>query len=535
MFSTETFNQLDFAEQFQLLQHMAAQPNAAALEDLMHLVANPISDEIIQDIIIQTARTHLQAFPENIPAYLTHKKSAVLRCAVQAITPPLPNHTMPQELLRVVQDAEDISLQLDILHLLENGIPETLRASFRELIQHPNSLIAGKACQTLGLWKDTDSIPALAALIHALNEQSSGLQCDYVLACALQALGEIGNEAAIALLTKHLHHVNATARRIIHQSLLQNPDLMLAELSAKLEAFDMDECIMALNLLGFSSDERAFDILKRLPDLPLFQKDNIRFAYYEALGRLKHKSASALLLAGTKETNELTIVAVFKSLEAHMNPGILMQLRKQFKESQEHSQHMVRGFLTSKCESLFDQLYKDRSLAGLMVQTLLKLKDPELARFFSKKIQSRPEEWVQGHLQELGGLQGGSRRGKILVVDDSQTMLHYYQVLAGGLGFDVVTAENGQEGLSTLQREMGFDLIVSDMNMPVMDGIEMVEKLRENPFLETIPVLLVTTEREESQKEQARSAGVNAFLSKPFTPEQFEQHLTQLLAATPSH
>lgn len=113
----------------------------------------------------------------------------------------------------------------------------------------------------------------------------------------------------------------------------------------------------------------------------------------------------------------------------------------------------------------------------------------------------------------------------ILLVDDSTTVR---AVIARSLelaGVPVGTlhqAGNGREALAVLGREW-IDLVFADINMPVMNGVEMIEKMREDGLLQTIPVVIVSTEGSVSRIEQLRAAGVRAYIRKPFTPELLRQ------------
>ncbi len=108
---------------------------------------------------------------------------------------------------------------------------------------------------------------------------------------------------------------------------------------------------------------------------------------------------------------------------------------------------------------------------------------------------------------------------KALVVDDE---FHIVQVVAIKLknnGFDVTTAENGSDGYD-LASEILPDIIISDYQMPIMSGVEMIEKLRQNPETAHIPVIMLTARGfaiEDEQKEQLR---VSACLGKPFSPRE---------------
>jgi two-component system chemotaxis response regulator CheY len=122
----------------------------------------------------------------------------------------------------------------------------------------------------------------------------------------------------------------------------------------------------------------------------------------------------------------------------------------------------------------------------------------------------------------------------ILVVDDSTTVravIARSLELAGVPVGSLHQAANGREALAILGREW-VDLVFADINMPVMNGVEMIEKMRADGLLQTIPVVIVSTEGSVSRIEQLRSAGVRAYIRKPFTPELLRQVVEDTVGAS---
>jgi two-component system, chemotaxis family, chemotaxis protein CheY len=106
---------------------------------------------------------------------------------------------------------------------------------------------------------------------------------------------------------------------------------------------------------------------------------------------------------------------------------------------------------------------------------------------------------------------------RVLTVDDSKTMLQMLQFALKQGGFEVIQGENGQEGLDLLESNH-IDVIITDINMPVMDGITFIKELRKKPKNKATPVLILTTESSQSKKEEGRSAGATGWIVKPFDP-----------------
>lgn len=121
---------------------------------------------------------------------------------------------------------------------------------------------------------------------------------------------------------------------------------------------------------------------------------------------------------------------------------------------------------------------------------------------------------------------------KILVVDDFPTMRRIIRNLLKDLGFDSVDeAEDGVMALEKL-RNGGFDLVVSDWNMPNMDGLALLQTIREDAQLKTLPVLMVTAEAKKENIIAAARAGANGYVVKPFTAATLEEKLNRIFERT---
>ncbi|HEY9042793.1 MAG TPA: response regulator [Rheinheimera sp.] len=118
---------------------------------------------------------------------------------------------------------------------------------------------------------------------------------------------------------------------------------------------------------------------------------------------------------------------------------------------------------------------------------------------------------------------------RVLVVDDSRLARNHIRRVLSNLGMQhIVEAEDGQQAMSLLQQQM-FDLVVTDYNMPEVNGQELTEFIREHSTLSHIPVLMVTSEANDAHLANIAQSGVNALCDKPFEPEAVKQLLYRLL------
>jgi two-component system chemotaxis response regulator CheY len=124
---------------------------------------------------------------------------------------------------------------------------------------------------------------------------------------------------------------------------------------------------------------------------------------------------------------------------------------------------------------------------------------------------------------------------RILIVEDSPTMRSYLASALEALDADgeakIDEAESGFEALRMLPRN-SYDLIVTDINMPDINGLELVSFVKRNEAYRTIPLLIVSTEGSERDRERGLQLGADAYLIKPFEPEELQEMARDLLAAS---
>ena len=121
-----------------------------------------------------------------------------------------------------------------------------------------------------------------------------------------------------------------------------------------------------------------------------------------------------------------------------------------------------------------------------------------------------------------------------LIVDDSRAMRHILRKIVEPLGFQVLEAAHGIEGLERLNEHPDIGLVLVDWNMPEMNGFEFIQAVRANPIYEKLKLVMVTTETEPSKMARALMAGVDEFLMKPFIPEMLLEKLQLIGVSLPS-
>ena len=119
---------------------------------------------------------------------------------------------------------------------------------------------------------------------------------------------------------------------------------------------------------------------------------------------------------------------------------------------------------------------------------------------------------------------------RIITVDDAATMRRLVGYTLRGVGHDAIEAEDGEDALRVLGNE-AVDLVITDVNMPKMDGIELVRRLRALPKFKSTPILLLTTESDPEEKKQGKEAGATGWITKPFQPDQLVAAVAKVTAS----
>lgn len=117
----------------------------------------------------------------------------------------------------------------------------------------------------------------------------------------------------------------------------------------------------------------------------------------------------------------------------------------------------------------------------------------------------------------------------ILIVDDSTSLRQVVAIALKGAGYEVIEAGDGLQGLAQLQAAPKVHLVISDVNMPNMDGITFLQNIKQLPNYKFTPVIMLTTESGEEKKQAGREAGAKAWVVKPFQPAQLLAAVAKLV------
>lgn len=536
MGSLDGFRDLDFMEQIALLGDIQAKGDGKATAGLCELFVRPVGDQAVDTMLRKVLRELLLLHSGELLGGLGAENLELARfCAALAGEARLAEATAP--LMELAQAwREDREALHDCLVAL-GRIGDTAAAPlFWDNLAQQDDYIFCACAASLGALGDEACRPSLEAVINANEAPERSEECLATTWAAIDALFALGSDSALAYLVSKIHHVNPTARRLIQQGLVRKGDRavpFLTDLLGRTE--DTDEKILLANALGYIGSRAVANHMIDALESKRLGTVNERFAGYEALGRVPGmKSIVFLQGALWRETDPLVLLAIVKGLDGLSVDAVAQGVAKEIEARLVESPKAVRAVLgavaVSGATNLFAALAGLPGCGPLVMEAVALDADARTREALVQNLAERGMGQVAEALLRFGAAgEEAWHRKRMLAVDDSDAMRSFYAQFGSFVGYDVQTAENGRVALDMIESGEDFDLVVVDMNMPVMDGIELTSKLRAMPELAALPILMASTESSKSQARIAKNAGVSAFIVKPFTHEQLRERILKLV------
>ena len=529
----DTIRSMDFLEQIGVLADVEKHGASEAIPALFELYLRPTNDAAVDTMIRNCLRNLLLKHDEQTLAGLnSNEKKRRTFCLFVAGEKALAA-AAPSLLLLAESCENDPDQLLDVLTAMSRIKAQVFLPVFRKHLGHTDDYVAGLCVGMAGAYQDHDAFPLLAAIVEANEADDRYEDCAITTWKAIEALAALQSPQALDFLVSKIHHRNPTARRCIHERLTAIGSAAVEFVAKELASTDIDDRIMAANVLGNIGDKKGADALIQVLDDSALKHPNLLFAAYEALGKIRSmKSLVALLDAFATETDLAILMAVAEGLNSQANPGIAAKLKElAHSEAGDLAVRVIQAVVGATALQLFEILYADPTLAPKLTAAIGATHDAERIKEFAAHLKTLSGKQAAADAARLLDLcsQGRGKQPQLLAIDDSKAMLNFYRTAGAQLGYEVSTAENGKEAFDLIDMGVAFDLVLVDMNMPVMDGIEFTTKVRCLENCQALPIIMATTESEKSQAQLAKKAGVTSFLKKPFTLEILHSKIKNVL------
>lgn len=451
-------------------------------------------------IIRETMISILIAYPDKLIAFLAapaiEDKTELIRLAGELRLEEATSVLL--ELITASEDDAEILIIIESLGLI--GDPEAINTLTDYLYAASRELIIA-AVQALGQVGTPSAMHRLAERMGTDNE------IDYLI---LSIFSQVQDQISLEKLNDTLRSHYAHMRTFAKSELVRIGPKAVPILIDNLLHNDPDLLIHTMNVLGDIGDESAVvPIRKLLGNEP--KSANVRFAAYEALALLPLKKGAYTLTAGLTDPEDHVCIAAARAIDRNFSPILGAGIKNLLRGPEKEARHISKIIVNAQVDNVFlfladDEVFRDLALVYLphthkdIREHYYKLLMQAGKNDFAKKITGEEEQGV---------------RPKVVAVDDSRMILNIYKATLHELGYDPVLFEFPASAIEWLRTEKPL-MVLTDLNMPGMTGIQLTEKVREkyNPMI--LPVIMVTTQNETQDNEAALAAGVNSILHKPF-------------------
>lgn len=282
--------------------------------------------------------------------------------------------------------------------------------------------------------------------------------------------------------------------------------------------------IHTLNLLGEIGDQAALAPIRTF----LFKAPedaNVRFAAYEALAMLPFRREPFALAAGLEDSDESVRIAALKAINHHLDDRLVEGVRNILDARDKTAFFTMGAIIDQECEALFLKLLDHSFFERFALSYLTTKAHPDVLAALRKVLLSNGQE---AFLEKIKPQRGGKPTGHVLfAVDDSQLICRIYRKLLHECGHEIHTFTRPQAAIEAYAEHLPH-LIFVDLNMPEMNGIEMTRILRQD-HNSNVPIVMVTTQNDQEDREAAGKAGVTRYLNKPFTRAELEAAIGELI------
>lgn len=404
-----------------------------------------------------------------------------------------------------------------ILHLIEalgmlgdpdatNTLTDYLYAANRDLI------IA--AVQSLGQVGTPTAMHRLAERMGTDNE------IDFMI---LSIFAEVQDQISLEKLNETLSSHYAHMRSYAKKELVAIGPKAVPFLIENLNRRDPDFLIHTLNVLGEIGDESAVvPIRTMLQNEP--KSANVRFAAYEALALLPLRKGAYTLTAGLSDPEDHVCVAAARAIDQNFSEILAAGIKNILRMKNDEARHITKIIVNGQVDKIF------LSLAGEdyfqeMALVYLPHTHKDIRDHYHALLE---KQGLTDFAKKILGEEDEDTKPKVVAVDDSRMILNIYKATLHELGFDPVLFEFPASALEWLEKNRPL-MVLTDLNMPDITGVQLTERIRENISAEDLPVIMVTTQNESNDNEAALRAGVNKIIQKPFNAKTLKEAMGEFI------
>lgn len=451
-------------------------------------------------VIRETLLSSLLAYPETLPQFLAADTVADKSEIIKLVGELRYSDATPALLQLAAGASDDRQILLIIETLGQLGDPDAVNMLTDYLYSANRELIMA-AVHSLGQLGTSTAMHRLAERMGTDNE------IDFMI---LSIFADVQDQVSLEKLNDTLRSSHAHMRSYAKKELVNIGPKAVPILLENLGNNDPDLLIHTLNVLGDIGDESAISPIRKLLDA-VPRSANVRFAAYEALALLPLKKGAYTLTAGLSDGEDHVCIAAARAIDRNFSPILGAGIKNLLRGQEKEAKHIAKIIVNAQVDQVFLNLADDEIFQELAL-IYLPHTHKDIREHYSALLRSN------GKKEFAARFEGGEEqlaRPKVVAVDDSRMILNIYKATLHELGYEPVLFEFPASALEWLAGEKPL-MVLTDLNMPDITGVQLTTKIRERYSKEVLPVIMVTTQNEATDNEAAKEAGVNDILHKPF-------------------
>ena len=355
---------------------------------------------------------------------------------------------------------------------------------------------------------------------------------------AVEALSDIQDLYALDRLTSLLSSKITIARDTAIDQLMKLGNKATPILIKAFHNADADYLVHLVTTLGYIGDPSAvapiLDIINTQP------KDaNIRQAIYEAMERIPSPKTAIALVNGLQDPVEAVRMSAARAIDKNLSKTLGAGLRNVVREGSADSKNAVAALIDSEASNIFNFLAEEESFLELAQKHVTDKADPATRKAFLKQMNTIGQKEFASKIakKEPVDKEPSHKETQIFVIDDSKMMLKLYTNKLTNLGFQPVIFDRPEDAIPQILANKP-DLVITDLNMPNISGLELTREIRKKYTRQDIPILMITTQSDFVEKKDGdvdindsvlTKSGINHILHKPFTDEDFKKSIESFI------
>jgi len=340
----------------------------------------------------------------------------------------------------------------------------------------------------------------------------------------LAIFAAVKDEISLRVLTNSVASHSARIRTYAKKALIEAGSRAIPIVAENLKIDDPDAQIHSLNVLGDIADSAAVSPIRQLlagePDNP-----NVRFAAYEALSILPLQKGAYALAAGLSDPVEHVSLAAAKAIDKNMNEMLCVGIRNMINAEGSDSTTIVRSLILAMADNVVLELAKDELFVKFALQEL-ETAHTDLRRHYHQLFKNNNLESLAEQISLAVEVE--KRRLRACAVDDSRMILSIYKNTLHKIGCEAIVFEFPETAIEWLKSNP-VDILLTDLNMPEITGIELTEEVRKTYTPKQLPIIMVTTQNEQQDNTAAYKAGIDKIIQKPFNAETLKAAMAEFI------